>query len=180
MKILCFAGSLRVNSLNKKYAKVAAKLLEAMPDVEVEYVDLLDYPMPVFNQDIQDKGFPAGVLQLAEKVKAADAVVVSTPEYNGSISSVFKTVIDWLSREPINPWPGKHILLLGASPGAMGAVLGLYHTRQPLQKLGCHVYPEMSGLQRAGDAFDDQGELKDAANQARLTNLVNAFVAYLR
>lgn len=181
MKILCFAGSLRSGSLNKKYVGVAAGILRSMEGVEVRTVDLADFPMPVFNQDIQDKGFPQAVVDLAAEVKAADALVISTPEYNGSISSVLKTTIDWLSRDPLNPWPGKHVCLLGASPGALGAVRGLWHSRQPFEVLGCHVYPEMSGLPRAHEAFDAEGKLKDGTSQERLKKLLTGYVKhYLR
>ncbi len=181
MKILCFAGSLRSGSYNKKYVRVAAGILKGMEGVEVRTLDLADYPMPVFNQDIQDKGFPEAVVKLAGEVKAADALVISTPEYNGSISCVLKTTVDWLSRDPLNPWPGKHVCLLGASPGALGAVRGLWHSRQPFEVLGCHVYPEMSGLPRAHEAFDAEGNLKEKTSQERLSKLLTGFVKhYLR
>jgi chromate reductase, NAD(P)H dehydrogenase (quinone) len=178
MKILCFAGSLRSGSYNKKYVGVAASILKDMKGVEVKTVDLANYALPVFSQDIQDKGFPQGVVDLANEVKACDALVISTPEYNGSISSVLKTTIDWLSRDPLNPWPGKHVCLLGASPGALGAVRGLWHSRQPFEVLGCHVFPEMSGLPRAHEAFDENGNLKDKAGQERLAKLLSKFVEY--
>lgn len=175
MKILCFAGSLRKESLNKKNARLAAQFLGE----RAEYIDLLEYPMPVFNQDIQDKGMPEGVEKLAEKVAAAQALVISTPEYNGSIASSFKTVIDWLSRTKLNPIAGKHILLLGASPGALGAVRGLLHSRQPLEVIGAHVYPEMLGLPKAHEAFDENGELKDSAARERLNKIIQKFLKHV-
>ncbi len=175
MKVICFAGSLRAESLNKKYVRNAVGIIGE----RAEFLDLLDYPMPVFNQDIQDKGFPEGVTRLAEKLKDAYALVVSTPEYNGSIASSFKTVIDWLSRTPQNPLVKKHILLLGASPGALGAVRGLWHSRQPLEVLGCYVYPEMSGLPRAHEAFDEKGAIKDPAVAERLAKVIHNFLNYV-
>ena len=180
MKILCFAGSLRKESFNKKYVHVAAGILKQMNGVEVKTVDIAQYHLPVFNQDIQDQGFPQGVLDLANEIKQADALVISSPEYNGSISSPLKTVIDWCSRDPINAWPGKHICLLGASPGALGAVRALGHGRQPFEVLGCHVFPDMLGLPKAHEAFDESGNLKDKAGQERLAKLLSKFVDYLR
>ena len=175
MKILCFAGSLRKESLNKKNVRLAAKILGE----RAEFIDLLDYPMPVYNQDIQDKGMPEGVDKLAEKIKDAEALVISTPEYNGSIASSFKTVIDWLSRTKLNPIAGKHILLLGASPGGLGAVRGLLHSRQPLDVLGAFVYPEMLGLPKANEAFDESGQFKDPAAHQRLSKLLEKFLQHI-
>lgn len=180
MKILCFAGSLRVGSFNKSYAQNARELLGTIEAVNADWIDLLNYPLPVYNADIEAKGFPDAVASLAALVKAADAVVISSPENNGSIAALLKNTVDWLSRPPHNPWPGKHILLLGASPGALGAIRGLWHTRQPFEALGCHVYPEMSGLPRAHEAFDAEGKLKDPATRERLAKLLNAFVKHAR
>lgn len=180
MKILCFAGSLRKESFNKKYVGVAATILKQMKDLEVKVVHIAQYNLPVFNQDIQDEGFPKGVLELANEIKQADAIVISSPEYNGSISSPLKNVIDWCSRDPINAWPGKHICLLAASPGALGGVRALWHGRQPFEVLGCHVFPDMLGLPKAHEAFDESGSLKDKAGQERLAKLLTKFVDYLR
>lgn len=178
MKILFFAGSLRKESLNRKYLKVAANILGKVPDVSTEVIDLLDFPLPVYNQDIQDKGFPKEAADFIQKIAEADAVVISTPEYNGSISSVLKNWIDWSSRGPTNPWKDKHVFLMGASPGALGAIRGLWHSRNPLQVLGAHVYPEMSGLPKAHEAFEISGELKEKANHERLAKFLTAFAEH--
>lgn len=136
--------------------------------------------MPVFNQDIEDKEFPAAGLKLIEEVAGADAIVISTPEYNGSISCVLKNAIDWTSRAKQNPWRGKQVFLMGASPGALGAVRGLWHSRIPLEVLGANVFPDMSGLPKAHEAFDEQGALKDKASYDRLAKLLRTFFDYAR
>lgn len=179
MKILCFAGSLRVKSFNKQYIRQAHKILQTSDKVESELIDLLDYPMPVFNQDIQDHEFPEAVKQLAAKVEGVQALVISSPEYNGSISSPLKNAIDWLSRMPSNVLSKKQVLLLGASPGAFGAVRGLWHSRRPFEVLGAFVYPEMGPLPKANEAFDAQGEFKEKASHDRLAKLISAFVENL-
>ena len=178
MKILFFAGSLRKQSLNKKFVNVAFEIAKAKGGCEPELIDLLDYEMPVYNQDIQDAGFPQTASRFIEKVMSAQAIVISSPEYNGSISSVLKNTVDWSSRGPKNPWAGKQVLLLGASPGALGATRGLWHGRQPFTVLSAHVYPDMMGLPKANEAFDEQGRLKDKASHERLAKLVESFIEY--
>ncbi len=181
MKILCFAGSLRSGSLNKKYVRVAHGLLSSIEGVEAQLIELNDFQMPIYNQDIDDTDFPAAARRLSELVKGCKGIVISTPENNGSIAAVTKNTIDWLSRERApNPWPGKHVLLMGASPGALGAVRGLWHSRVPLEALGCHVYPEMSGLPRAHEAFSADGALKEKASLDRLAKLLSAFSEFVR
>lgn len=180
MKILFFAGSLRKDSFNKKYIRVAHGILGARNGIEAELIDLLDYAMPVFNQDIQDADFPEAAARFIEKVMSADAIVISSPEYNGSISSPLKNTVDWSSRGPKNPWAGKQVLLLGASPGALGATRGLWHARRPFEVLNAHVYPEMSGLPKAHEAFDEKGDLKDKASFEKLAKLLHSFVDYAR
>ena len=99
MKILIFAGSLRRDSLNKKFAREALRLLSAKPGIETEFVDLQPLGIPVYDGDLEEaSGVPAGVQELARKILAADALVISTPEYNGSIPGVLKNGIDWASR----------------------------------------------------------------------------------
>lgn len=181
MKYLFFAGSLRKGSLNRKFVQNAYDVLKADKDNECELVHLIDYLLPVYNQDIDDTEFPKAAKELAAKVKWADGIVISTPENNGSIAAVTKNTIDWLSRERApNPWPKKNVLLLGASPGGLGAVLGLWHSKQPLEKLGCYVYPEVMGLPKAHEAFNDDGSLKDKASLERLAKLLNAFAEHVK
>ena len=175
MKILFFAGSTRSGSLNKQYVALAHKILSRNNDLECELLQLNDYALPVYDGDIEKNSFPPAAKALAEKIQACSAMVISSPENNGSIAAVLKNTIDWVSRLPNTPWKGKHILLMGASPGAFGAVRGLWHTRVPFEALGCYVYPEMSGLPKAHEAFAVEGELKDKASQERLTLLLDAF-----
>lgn len=179
MTILVFAGSLRKESLNKKFAREAARVLKTKGHA-VEVIDLRDYAMPVFDQDIQDgEGFSTSVTALGEKVAKATALVIATPEYNGSIPGVLKNVIDWLSR--LNPMPlaDKHLLLLGASPGALGAVRGLWHTRVPFEATGVHVFPTMMGLSAAGSAFAEDGTLKEERPAKQLDGLLDQFTKHV-
>ena len=176
MKILTFAGSLRTDSLNKKHAREAARFAKELGH-DAEFLDLRDYPMPVYDGDIQDKGFPKEVTALAEKIAAADALILSTPEYNYSIPGGLKNVIDWLSRLKEAPLRDKHILLLGATPGALSAVRGMTHTRQPLDGVGMFVYPSMLGLGQAHLHFDGEGKLTEEKAKP-LKELIEKFLKH--
>ena len=178
MKLLVFAGSLRTDSCNKKFAREAARLAKEA-GAQAEFVDLRDYPMVPYDADIEtSNGIPESTRRLGEKIKAADALVISTPEYNGSIPGILKNVVDWLSREKPVSVAGKHLLLLAASPGALGGVRSLWHTRQPFEVLGVHVFPSMQGLPNAYEAFDAQGRLKDQKPSDNLRKLLTQFIQH--
>ena len=91
--------------------------VKSKSDVQAQLVEMNDYEMPIMNEDLEDNGLPVNVVKFVELVKSADAVVISTPEYNGSIPPLLKNVIDWLSRPNPHAWLGKPILLMAASPG---------------------------------------------------------------
>lgn len=173
-KILVLAMSLRKDSLNKKLARNAQRLLKDS-GADAELLELNDYPMPVYDGDVEAAGIPAGVTALAAKLAGAPALVICTPEYNGGMPGPFKNAVDWVSRVRPMPWPGKHVLLLGASPGALGAVRGLWHSRQPLEALSCFVFPDMMGLPQAGAAFGADDRLKDPAFEEKLEKLLGKF-----
>ena len=104
MKILAFAGALRANSVSKQLVREASRFLGERGGVAVDYVDLKQFPFPVYDTDIEETdGIPGTVLELGQRIAHADALVIAAPEYNGAISSVLKALIDWLSR--IQPCP---------------------------------------------------------------------------
>ena len=176
MKVLLFAGSLRKDSLNKKFVNVIATVVGKRAQASV--LDLQPLNLPVYDGDVEAKGLPEGVLKLAQAIAEAEAIIISTPEYNGSISSVLKTAIDWTSRVKPMPFSKKQVLLVGASPGALGAIRGLAHARLPFENLGNYLYPEVFGLSRAHEAFDERGQLKDAAQMEKIEKLVTSFLDY--
>jgi chromate reductase, NAD(P)H dehydrogenase (quinone) len=178
MKVLAFAGSLRRESANKKLAREALRVLVEHSLARAEFADLKDYPMPLYDGDReQNEGLPDEVVKLGARIADAEALIVATPEYNGSISSVLKNTIDWISRLKPMPIAGKHLLLLSASPGGWGGVRGLWHSRVPLEAVGAHVFPQMMSLPGAGSAFDDAGRLTGAPAQ-QLQNLLHAFASH--
>lgn len=176
MKLLVFAGSLRKDSLNKKFAREALRLaIEA--GAEGEFIDLKEYAMPVYDGDIEESsGIPETTKQLGKKIAAADALIISTPEYNASIPGILKNVIDWLSRDKPVSMDGKPLLLLAASPGPLGGIRVLWHARQPFEQCGVHVFPGMLGLPDAANAFEADGKLKDPK---KLKGLVEKYLKHL-
>lgn len=180
MKFVFFAGALRKDSCNKKFAREAMRV--AMEEkIEGEFLDLKDYPVPPYDGDIESaNGIPETIKKLGAKITAADAIVLSTPEYNGSIPGILKNVLDWLSRDKPVSLAGKHLLLLAASPGALGGVRSLWHTRVPFEVIGVHVFPGMMGLSNAYNAFDDQGRLKEEKPAGQLKALLAQFITHVK
>lgn len=181
MKILAFAASLRKTSFNKKLIHQAVKILQQIPDITVDHAEFNEFEMPVYDGDLEASvGIPQGAKSFAERILAADAMVISTPEYNGGMPGSLKNALDWASRTTPMPTTGKTLLLIGASPGALGAVRGLWHTRVPFEAIGTLVHPEMFGLPRAAQAFNDDGSFVDPKNFERLQKLVNTYVRYAK
>ncbi len=180
-EFLIMALSLRKDSLNKKLAAEAYDILtKEKSSHQYELLSFNDFPMPVYDGDLEaQSGIPASVIDLAEKMKSREALIFSAPEYNGGISGAFKNMIDWLSRVTPSPWAGKQVLLLGASPGNLGAIRGLAHSRVPLESLGVFVFPEVFGLSQAHQAFDEVGKLKDSKTQDRLKKLLFRYCDYV-
>jgi chromate reductase len=180
MKILAFAASLRKGSFNRKLIHQAVLALKAMPGIEVDHADYREFEMPIYDGDVEEAtGIPQGGQEMIRRIRAADAVVISTPEYNGSIPGTLKNAIDWVSRDDDGiAFDGKPLLLIGASPGALGAVRGLWHSRVPFEVMGTFVYPEMFGLSRAATAFDDAGKFTDPKNDSRIQALLQGYVEF--
>lgn len=179
MKVLAFAGALRTESLNKKNVKEALRFAKELGH-DGEFVDLRDFAIPIYDGDDEEKnGAPEGVKKLGEKIAAADAIIISTPEYNYSMPGPLKNVVDWLSRLRPAPLAGKPLLLLGASPGALSAVRGMTHSKVAFDSVGMHVFPTLLGLGMAAEAFDEQGHLKDEKKAKALRDLVEKFAKHV-
>lgn len=183
-KILAFAGSLRAGSFNKKLIQVAAEGAKAA-GAEVTLVDLRDYPLPLFDADLEERdGMPGPARNLKRLFVDADGVLISSPEYNSSMPGIFKNAIDWVSRSesddepPLVAFRGKAVGLVSASPGALGGQRALVAIRMMFGNLGMYVVPETFSLSKADAAFDEKGGLKDAKQKASAEK-VGASVARL-
>lgn len=168
-KIVALAGSLRKDSYNKKLVKIAAEGAR-QAGAEVTFLDLRDYPLPVFDEDLEAEGTPENALKLKEILLSHQGLLISAPEYNSSITAALKNFLDWVSR----PIPGKPRLacyvdkvagIMAASPGALGGLRGLVHVRAILGNVGVLVLPEQTAIPVAHEAFDANGNLKDSAKQ---------------
>jgi NAD(P)H-dependent FMN reductase len=180
MKIIGFAGALRSDSVSKKLVQEAIRFLERHHQIKADYIDLKGYPFPVYDSDVElNIGIPDTIAELGRKIGSANALIISSPEYNGGISSVLKTLVDWLSRLKPNPLAGKFLLLLSASPSGSGGIQGLWHTRVPFEALGVHVFPLMVAIPRAQAAFDDSGNLVDAKSSEKLRAAIGDFVRHV-
>src|SRR5688572_13699701 len=133
-KILAFAGSTRTDSYNKKLIKIAVAGAQAAGG-DVTLLDLRDYPLPIYDGDLEaEKGLPENGRRLKDIFLAHQGLLISSPEYNSSISAVLKNAIDWVSRPAPNEPPlgcflNKAAALMSASPGALGGLRGLVHLR---------------------------------------------------
>ena len=173
MKILVFSASLREGSFNLKLSKAIAKMAEAN-GADVDFARMNDFNMPLFNfEDQESSGIPAGAQALADRITAADGMILSSPEYNWGPPANIKNAIDWLSRVLPMPLDHKSILLSSASPSLVGGVRGLSSLRPSFEALGTWVYPKMFTLAQAPAAFDDAGNI---ANED-LSKMLNAMVA---
>jgi chromate reductase, NAD(P)H dehydrogenase (quinone) len=180
MKIVSFAGALRKGSVSKQLVQEANRFLIDTYGLTPDYIDLKEFEFPVYDADTeQSLGIPSSILKLGTRIAAADALVIASPEYNGGISSVLKTLVDWLSRLKPMPLADKFLLLVGTSPSGSGGVLGLWHSRAPFESLGVHVFPQMVAIPRSHNAFDAQGMLTDEKSRRKLHEVLISFVRHV-
>lgn len=173
-KILAFAGSTRKNSFNKQLVKIAAQGAR-QAGAEVTVVDLADFPMPLFDEDVEAAGYPEKAQQLKELMKSHHGFIISSPEYNSSITAVLKNAIDWTSRKTgseagLAAFSGKTAAIISASPGALGGLRGLVHLRAILGNIGVTVIPESRSVGSVHQELVD-GKLKDEKLQQAIESI---------
>lgn len=177
-KILAFAGSARAGSFNKKLVQVAARGAE-QAGAEVTYIDFVDFPMPLYDQDLQEReGFPESVLAFKGLMKSHQGFLIACPEYNSSITPLLKNAIDWASRpEPgeaplaLTCFKGKTAAIMSTSPGGLGGLRCLGHVRSILESIGVLVIPDQIAVPGAMKVFDEQGQLTDDAQRKGVEGL---------
>jgi NAD(P)H-dependent FMN reductase len=176
LKVLVFAASLRAESLNRKLAALAARVAE-QHDATVALASMRDFDVPSYDGDVEaSRGIPPGAQELRRQLVENDAFIISSPEYNGSMSGVLKNLIDWTSRFRPQPFDTRHALLLSASPSLAGGNRGLWALRTPLEHLGTRVFPDMFSLSMAHKAFSGD-DFADSALRARFEKNIEAFLS---
>ena len=185
-KILAFAGSLREHSYSKRVVKTAMKGAEKA-GAEVTYIDLRDYPMPLYNADEHEQnGFDANALKFQRLLGEHDGFLIASPEYNGSLSGALKNAIDWASRasdeyKQIEVFKGKVAAITTASPGSFGGIRCLGHLRDVLTIMLVNVLPSQIAVSRVHEMFDgDNSEMKDEKMRGILENLGKSLADMLR
>lgn len=184
-RILVFGGSLRRDSFNQKLAAIAAEGAREA-GAEVTVIALRDFPLPVFDQDLEDaSGKPEAAARLKAIFKDHHGLIIASPEYNSSITAALKNAIDWVSRadrddEPmLSALSGKSAVLCAASPGALGGLRGLVHLRSILGNIGITLLPDQIAVGNAYQAFAEDGSLTDPKQAARVKALGAALAKHL-
>ena len=175
--ILGFAGSLRKGSYNKALLRAAVEL--APSDVRIEVFDLEG--IPVFNQDLEEHP-PKRVREFKAKIRAADALLIATPEYNYSVPGVLKNAVDWASRQyGDNAFEGKPVALMSASDGMLGGARAQYHLRQTLVALNMHAVnrPEVI-VASVNEKIAENGNIKDEKTRAKIKKLIQSLADWTR
>jgi len=177
ISILCFAGSLRKGSYNKALLRAAMEVIPA--DAQLEIFDLEG--IPLFNQDMENQP-PEKVKEFKAKIRAADAILIATPEYNYSIPGVLKNAIDTASRPyGDNAFDGKPVAIMGASVGMLGTARAQYHLRQSLVFLNLYPLnqPEVM-VPLAQEKIDQNGRVTDQKTREKIKELLEALVLWTR
>jgi NAD(P)H-dependent FMN reductase len=187
VRLLCFAGSTRSGSYNKKLARLAQHIASAN-GVEAVFVDLTDYPMPLYNGDLEaEEGPPQKAKEFKALLGEYQGVFISSPEYNSSITPLLKNTLDWVTRvrakgeSGLEVYRSRVFAISGASPGYYGAMRSLLHLRQILEVgIGATVIPQQLALPRAADAFEEDGSLKDRGHQDMLKTVIEKLAIQAR
>jgi chromate reductase len=185
-KILVFAGSVRSGAYSGKTADAAQKEL-AVQGAEVTRISLVDYSLPIMDEDFErETGIPENAQKLARQIAAHDGVLIATPEYNGSIPPLLKNTIDWLSRvrhdngRTARPLAGKPVGLCSSSSGHFAGVRAINHLRAVLVRCRMEVVTPECSVPAGGGAFDEAGRFRDERLQRAMEHLCRTLIEISR
>jgi NAD(P)H-dependent FMN reductase len=162
-KILAFSGSLREHSYTKRVVKTAMNGVRNA-GAEADFLDLRDYPMPIYNGDLHEaEGFDETALKFQKLLCQYNGFLIASPEYNASLPAALKNAIDWASRandefKMGEVFKGKVAAIMTASPGAFGGIRCLAHLRGILSVLGVNVLPSEIAVGKVHEMFDGEGD----------------------
>ena len=181
-KILVFAGSIRSGAFSGRTADVAQKE-SALQGAEVTRISLADYPLPIFDEDLEkEKGIPENAIRLARQIAAHDGLLIATPEYNGSIPPLLKNTIDWVSRvrtddgRSFRPFTGKPAGLCSSSKGHFAGVRCINHLRAVLVRCQMEVVTPECSVADGGSAFDAYGNFRDERLNKSMEHLCRTLI----
>jgi len=183
-RILVLPGSNRSGSFNASLAAAASVEL-ARQGADVTRISLVDYPLPIVDEDLKNQsGVPENAMKLGRLIAAHQGVFLCCPEYNSSIPPLLKNMIDWVSLisrdgdRPFKPWAGRYVALGSASNGKFAGIRGLYHVRSVMANVGTQVISEQCSVSGAADAFEADGRLKDERTGAMLVSTCKSLIAH--
>lgn len=172
LKIVGIVGSLRKDSLNRKLLNAVFAFAPEGMSTEIAEIGEL----PLYNKELEDN-FPKSVADLKDKIDSADAVIISTPEYNRSISGALKNAIDWASRPyGKSSWADKIVAVVGATDGSLGTAIAQSHLKQILLHLKSVVVRAEFFMAQAPQKFDAEGRLIDEATKEAIVKLWQAII----
>jgi len=174
-KVVGICGSLREGSWNRK-------LLENfLPYLDADTFSVKSFPsleLPLLNQDLEGQPLDPRITAFRAAIEEAAVVVIASPEYNGSFSGALKNAIDWASRPPANLWNGKIVLLLSASPGALGGMRGILHLKPLLSNCRSWVIHDHVFCGQADKAFDSEGRLVHEGTKKQMAAAAESLRAF--
>lgn len=181
-KVLAFAGSTRQDSYNKKLVQEAAEIARTL-GATVTVINLKDYPIPLYDADLEETdGMPTNAIRIRNLMIESNAIIIASPEYNGSIPAVLKNVLDWTSRTEDRKfskaaYQGKPFAIMSASPGKKGGAKGLPHLRAIITDCGGDVIPLQVSVPAAYQAFDAKGQLVNPQLKEDLKKEIQQLIA---
>ncbi|MCD6034925.1 MAG: NAD(P)H-dependent oxidoreductase [Rickettsiales bacterium] len=181
-KLLFLSGSIRKESFNSKLIREAVALAKEA-GAKVTLIDLKDFPMPIYNGDLEaESGLPESAKKLKKLFIEHTGFMIASPEYNSSISPLLKNSLDWISRKetPDEPgliaFTGKVAGLVAASTGGFGGLRGLVPLRMMLSNIGVFVIPSQLAIPFADKAFDAEGKFVESKQRESLRGVVKQFI----
>jgi chromate reductase len=176
---ITICGSLRKDAINEVLRRhMSRKLREA--GVEVTDLDLAEFEMPIFNQDLEAEHTPEAAKRLAEMFRTNDIVLIITPEYNGGVTPLVANLVSWVSRQKPSPWRHAIFGIGGVSDGKYATIFGLSHLRDSLSKVGALVVPTLLGLGPYPDVFDAEGNPNEPSIQWKVGQMVRELTHFSR
>ena len=177
MKLLAFAASHRPDSYNRMLIKIAQHYLETK-NIQVDFAEYGEFDMPLYNDMmVEQSGVPESALAFAKRAASADGIIIASPEYNWSYPGTLKNIIDWTSRIIPSPVAGKTALLMSATPGSRGGIVGLQHLKTPLEALQLHPFHKVFPLGNCQSAFAGK-LLADPKQTASLNATLDGYVTF--